>query len=129
MSRTVMMTIGFLLIFAGIQLHLVESYVLTPRITAFLSDKFSNQQAIANPLYATNAQQANGFPANPPNSPYRQAGYQNPINVAANTAPLIGRNIVGASGVQSRVISPPHWVCWPVIFLGAVILLNGAIRR
>lgn len=133
MSRTAMMTIGFLFVFAGIQLNFVESYVLTPRMTEFLSDKFSNDQAIANLPYA---QPVQSIPANTQNSPYQQAGYQQNgysgsgipgvQNVQSQGAPNFARQpIFGNASIQSRVITPPRWICWPIIFLGAVIFLNG----
>lgn len=131
MSRTVMMTIGFLFIFAGIQLNFVESYVLTPRMTEFLSDKFSNDQAIAT---LPNVQLDPQISQDLRNSPYQQAGYQ-PNGYSGSIVPgqnannIAFRPVQGNAGLRSRVISPPRWLCWPVIFLGAVLFLNGALMR
>ena len=128
MSRTAMMTIGFLLLFAGIQLNLVHSYVLTPRMSAFLSEKFSNEA----PVFATPQGQAPiaipGVNAPIQNSPYQQASYPGgAVNI--NGAPIMRPMVNAGPNIGSRVISPPRWLCWPFIFLGAVMFLNGATMR
>ena len=42
------MTLGFLLVFFGIQLNAVDSYVLTPRVANFVSDNFSGSPPFEN---------------------------------------------------------------------------------
>jgi len=115
MHRFNTMAFGFFLIFLGIQLNVVERYVMTPRTANFMSADGDLRSAFQQPVGS------NGIvnPAN--NSPYYQASYQAPnaaIAPAYSTSPI------------SREIRPPRWLCWPVLFLGAVILLNGlAVRR
>lgn len=110
MNRTVMMTLGFLLVFFGIQLNIIDSFVLTPRMTTFLSDQFSED---GDPLSA--------MPLIDPNqpTPYAQVGY-------AATPGLAMPAVLEAN----RVIRPPSWIGWPIMFLGAVFFLNGvAVRK
>jgi len=107
MRRGTTMTLGFVLILIGIQLNVVQSYELTPRFSNFLSESGSIQgdrQASLN---------------QPFNSPYYQASFENTsFNQPANLpvpAPM-------------KVISIPNWVCWPVLFLGAVVFLHGVSK-
>jgi hypothetical protein len=105
------MTLGFLLVFFGIQLNVVDSYVLTPRMANFVSDQFPEQPLIDN-----------GAVANPQTGQMAQVGYS--PNVTQSATPYRLANPV------NRVIRPPGWLGWPIMFLGAVFFLNGlAIRR
>ena len=112
MNRTAVMTLGLLLLFFGVQLNVVDSYVLTPRMTNFLSEQLPSR-----PLVSPNV--------NPPAGQYSQVGFT-PYATNANASvatPAIPRGI-------SRTIRPPSWLGWPIMFLGAVFFLNGlAIRR
>ena len=110
MHRTTTMALGFFLIFLGIQLNVVERYVMTPRTANLMSSDgdFTNTFRDS----ADNLQQANTAY----NSPYYQASYQAPTPVSAYSP-------------ASREIRPPRWLCWPVLFLGAVILINGLTLR
>lgn len=110
MNRTLVMTLGILLVFFGIQLNVVDSYVLTPRMANFVSDQFPETQIIEN--RAT---------ANPQTGQFEQVGFS-PNDAAAVRFPT--------ARPVNRVIRPPGWLGWPFMFLGAVFFLNGlAIRR
>ena len=108
MRRTAMMTTGFVLIFLGIQLNLVQSYTLTPRFSNFLSENAS----------ANMAPQA--IPNTPYNSPYYQASF-------GTSDPRIAPAFAPAA--PPKTISPPTWLCWPVLFLGMVLFLHGFSMR
>ena len=109
MRRTSTMTLGFVLIFLGIQLTIVDSYLLTPRITHFLSQQESG--GVDSTLVA-NQQQIN--------YPFRQVSYQN------GQVPFVP----GYQGaVTQQRVTPPKWLCWPVLFCGTVILLHGAAMK
>ena len=172
MSRYTAMTIGFLLIFFGAKLRLVDSYTLTPRASKFYVEriKSSDTQAnglipVANNPYANNLgsgttgnfnPQYNPQAYNPqgsygsgfnswgstPNSyssnsnsnsnpnPFRTAGYQSGSDVNSYLA-AYRRNdnpIAGSSFAGQETIQPPKWICWPVLFLGAVFVIQGALR-
>ena len=100
MSRIKMMAIGFVLVMLGLQLNFVESYELTPRFTNFLSEH--GQLSTGNGTY--------------PNQPlFRQTSF----GQGASPYPI----------QQVRVITPPKWMCWPVLFCGAVLVLQGAARK
>lgn len=111
MRRNSTMTLGFVLILIGIQLNVVQSYELTPRFSNFLSENggsvVSNQQTAA----ALNQ---------PFNSPYYQASHQN-VTYNQASAGVVTGNV--------KTITTPNWLCWPVLFLGAVIFLHGIARR
>ena len=119
MSRTSLITLGFLLIFMGIQLNVVQSFTMTRRVSNFLSDNFSGNPGelnvaspIPSPQFDVNQRSYN--------SPYYQASYGN--NAAQfQRAPAVG--------IGDRTIHPPHWICWPVLFFGAVLLLQGILRH
>ena len=107
MRRTSTMTLGFVLIFIGVQLAIVDSYVLTPRVANFLSENGTLEPAA---LPAPLPQQAqNPYSA----SPYNQISYQQPV------APVI------ASTLNQRKITPPGWLCWPMLFWGTVVFIHG----
>jgi hypothetical protein len=111
MNRTVVMTLGFLLVFFGIQLNVVDTYVLTPRMANFLSDQLPDQQ--------NQIQVAPNATAASQQQPFVQAGY-------ASNQPGYA---VPQTGSVSRTIQPPGWLGWPIMFLGAVFFLNGLSIR
>ena len=120
MSRTSTMTIGFLFVFLGLQLNLIETYVLTPNATKFWAERFElpDEQTAYNGYNSTN------YGTNYSN-PYAQAGYQyggSPFQssgFAANSPRLM----------PTKQITPADWLCWPVIFLGVAFVLHGAAVR
>ena len=110
MRRTSIMTLGLVLIFIGIQLNLVDTYVLTPRFSNLLAD------------HATVEREVTREPVAVRSGGYYPASYAS--NSRANTKPPKSR-----LGVQ-KTISTPTWLCWPILFLGTVVFLNGfSIRR
>ena len=185
MSRYTAMTMGFLLIFLGTKLHLVDSYTLTPRATKFYTDRFQSSgnganggNPLTNSAYGNNYASGNNYGSsnygsgnygsgnnygsgtssipqyNPPTAyggsgfnswgsypnsyssnnqnPYQTAGYQSGSNVNSYLASYNNSNInqasVGNLGPQ-KTVKPPSWICWPVLFLGAVLVIHGLFRR
>ncbi len=124
MSRTATMAVGFFLVLMGIQLHVIESFTMTPRVSHFLNDNFSQEQASLVPPIVTSA--PGNFPQSqqPYNSPYYRASYTQPNASAPTATHAIGSR---RSSAQSKV-APPRWFCWPVLFLGAFLLLQGATK-
>lgn len=111
MHRTSTMALGFFLIFLGIQLNVVERYVMTPRTASLMSEDGTLRSTLREPI--DNVRNVNTAY----DSPYYQASYQTPTTISAYSP-------------AAREIRPPRWLCWPVLFLGAVILINGlAVRR
>jgi len=126
MSRTATMATGFFLILAGIQLHVVESFTMTPRVSHFFNDQFSQQHPSALSTLSNNIDASGNFsgPRQNYNSPYYQASYsQSNGNQIASPGPVTP---IRTSG-QSTIV-PPRWFCWPVLFLGAFLLLQGATK-
>jgi hypothetical protein len=126
MSRTATMATGFFLILAGIQLHLVESFTLTPRMSHFLNDSFSHQHPLAAQVPPNSVATSGDLsaPRQNYNSPYYQASYSQPGgNQLATPSPATAMRDNGQS-----TVAPPRWFCWPVLFLGAFLLLQGATK-
>ena len=140
------MTVGCVLILVGVQLNLVESLVLTPTATGFLNERLTdpfetvpavagsfpgnNANASNNVYYAPQSNSRNNYPFNTPNYTSRQlntrtsaysAGYSGGTLSAAT-----GNNLSGGYFGSQRMITPPPWLCWPIIFLGGVTFLYGA---
>jgi hypothetical protein len=116
------MATGFFLILAGIQLHLVESFTMTPRVSHFLNDNFSQQNRIATPeLLRDLSTQAAGQQYN---SPYYQSSYTRP---GGNPLPSTGA-VAAIRNPHQSTIGVPRWICWPVLFLGAFLLLQGVTK-
>jgi len=115
MRRTSTMTLGFVLIFLGIQFALVDSYLLTPRIVNFMSQDGRFAQ-VASPAAAPIGQTAQ----NPySQSPYSQVGYQAPSQLPP---------VLTSAPLANRTITPPRWLCWPLLFCGTVVLLQGVAK-
>jgi hypothetical protein len=110
MHRTSIMALGFFLIFLGVQLNVVERYVMTPRMANLMSADGTLRSAIREPI--NNVRNANKTYE----SPYYQASYQTPTTISSFSP-------------AAREIRPPRWLCWPVLFLGAVVLINGLTLR
>ncbi len=124
MRRTSVMTIGFVLIFIGIQLNLVKTYVLTPRFSNFLSVNAPRNESDSLAI----AGNPNFDRTNPAyNSPYYQASF--PRNAAANQQPVGLAPMMTQMSAPARAVSPPNWFCWPVLFMGTVMLLHGISMR
>ena len=122
MSRTATMAAGFFLIFTGLQLHLVESFTMTPRVSHFVNDNFSQRRPAA---ALNNAVAGDNFsnPRQDYNSPYYQASFGQPSGNQLASAP-----VASISSPAQATIVPPRWICWPVLFLGAFLLLQGATK-
>ena len=129
MRRTSIMTMGFVLIFIGIQLNLVETYVLTPRFSNFLSENGVSDPSTGHPptiipngMVNLNNNNQQNIRNTPYNSPYYQASFP-------QVQPPQFSPVASLSG-QAKTFSPPKWLCWPVLFLGAVLFLQGlAMQR
>ena len=157
MSRYATMTMGFLLVFMGIKFLMVESYYLTPQATKFWLERIedpASSEAFGQPNNSTNGANtyANNYGAynNHPNnaysngysnnysSPYRSNnngfGNPSPFQAASYQRPYAPQNmqVTGASGPTNwlqKQLTPPRWVGWPMLFLGAVLVLQGASLR
>jgi hypothetical protein len=114
MSRTSVMTIGFFLIFAGIQLNFVESFELTPPAARFWNENIVNP---ASELVSDTTGSPAGF-----RSPWQQASWSNPLPGARNLA-------AGLPANSQRTLAHPAWICWPVFFAGMVFFLHGLSMR
>lgn len=132
MRRRTIMTIGFLLMFIGIQLNVVRTYTLTPKATKFWMENIEEpalatqppMQQMAPQQMAPQAQAAyNGYA----NSPFSQASYGNGANAyGANYAPMqVPAPRPAMYGPKQ--FSPPEWICWPFIFVGTAFVLYGLI--
>ncbi len=138
MSRISQMTWGTLLILVGVQLNLIESFVLTPQATDFWNRRTAigpvetvpgNYAAAGNGYFPgsnsswtsrlTNSSQS-GFPFTTPD--YQRSAQS---NTSSWTSPFRSPSYTNTIGSQ-KLVTPPSWFCWPPIFLGAVLFLFGA---
>ena len=111
MRRTSIMTLGLVLIFIGFQLNLVDTYVFTPRFSNLLADYVIVEREVV----------VAGALAEVRSSSYYQASY-------AKNNPA--KSKLGKSGLgYQKKIPTPTWLCWPILFLGTVVFLNGASKR
>ena len=167
MSRTSLMTVGLLAVFIGIQLNLVDSFVLTPRATEFWQKRFTGSLFETTPLdeavaktrndyysgqnsFASGNSYLNGndtrghrfgqysrsyarnnYPFDGPSYSNQQFSMPNAFNgrTPAYTAGYkANRNQLDPFGYfgPQKVVTPPKWICWASIFLGAVMFIYGA---
>lgn len=114
------MTIGFLIIFVGIQLNMVQTYTLTPRATKFWVENIDDVsfETIA-PVQAV----TNGYDNAMNNTPFSQASY----GTSQNYAPAPYSVPAVLSGPKR--IAPQDWICWPFIFIGAASVFYGLVLR
>jgi len=122
MSRISVMTIGFLLIFSGIQLNLVESFVLTPEATKFWHEKIVDP---ANELVVVTDPDSGMDSRNQRSGPFQAPFFQ--ASWAGNNA---GQSSVQQhNGGAPKTLTHPQWICWPVFFAGTVFFLHGLSMR
>ena len=145
MSRFSFMTWGILLILIGVQLNLVDSYVLTPQATKYWTRKSNtgrnietvpgNYVATSNGFYQgsnnSTTQLANqSYNSGRENYRYSTPRYQRynsqvPVYQSTFGGPAVAGQLAGAQ----KMLTPPSWFCWPPIFLGSVLFLYGAANR
>lgn len=159
MSRTAAMTIGLVLIFIGVQLFMVKSYLLTPTATRFVEENFQNnngsQFASGNNsggLFQSNknsgglfgdngANQRSGELASYPGQswPYyntnqsgQRAGNGSVFQNSTYNPPssfASSSSKVILGNGQQRRFVPPRWIMWPALCLGAISFLHGVALR
>ncbi len=103
MRRTSIMTLGLVLIFIGIQLNLVDTYVLTPRFSNLLADYATVEREVV----------AAEAPAEVPSSPYYQASYSNNNQAATNAtnqAVTVTGSIANTSLTTAQLASHTHTI-------------------
>lgn len=109
------MTIGFLLIFVGLQLNLVQSFELTPGAARFWNENIVHPAA----ELVSDA------------SPQSQGGWNNPWQQASWNGQLAAQRMIPDSlqPASQRTLTHPAWICWPVFFAGTVFFLHGLSMR
>lgn len=116
MSRVFIMTLGLVLIFFGIQTFLIKSFILTPQASRFVAERFEAPQSLVNSSGVNN-----GY------SPFNQASYYQSSYGQPNIAQTA--NLNGSVNFPQRSLSPPSWLCWPILFFGVVTFLHGLVLR
>lgn len=126
MSRTSVMTIGILLIFLGIKLNLIESYQLSQSATRFWMERIEDPGVAMETAQTLmqSGQYGNSYANQYSQSRYQAASYPFSSNAYNNGMNQLDPN--GGIVWPTKSITPPNWLCWPVFFLGAVMLLHGA---
>lgn len=117
-NRNHYMTVGFLMIYSGFHFRVVESFVLTPQATKFLNDQqdgFELTGSVINqPNDRVTTNSAGGF----------LPSYQSPGN-GSNWSLASASKPAADNEVGKKIITPPNWMGWPMIYLGAVVALFG----
>ena len=111
------MTTGFLLIFIGLQLNFVKTYTLTPRATKFWAERLAEPSDLT-PLQTN----YNGNLGERIGSPFSQASYTN--GDYRSQQPLARPMFL-----RAKQVTPPEWICWPIMFVGAVFFLQGILLK
>lgn len=86
------LTIGLVLLFLGLQLRTVETFVLTPKASQFVESKMKSFQQARNP-YAYDSV------------------------------------LLAAGPVPKKYYTPPRWLGWALVSIGAVLVLHGIAHR
>jgi hypothetical protein len=90
----------------GAQLHFVDSYQLTQSASRFWIERLEDPEVV------DQRGLLNYYQNNRLDSPYSQANYP-------QSQPR------GQALLPQKIVRPPSWICWPVIFSGAFMLLQG----
>lgn len=114
--------IGFLLMFIGIQLNVVRTYTLSPKATKFWMENVEAPTYVAQQTPLVQLPQAQSGYNSYANSPYSQASYGNNTGSYVQQAPVLRSAPYGP-----KRLTPPDWICWPFIFVGAVFVLYGSV--
>ena len=112
------MMIGFLLIFIGIQLNLVRTYTLSPGATKFWNENLEELEDLPVLDLAPVAADGNG-------PPFSQASYGTQQNYGSVQPRMSVPTMLGGP----KQITPPDWLCWPFIFIGAASAFYGLVLR
>ncbi len=117
------MTSGLVLLLVGVQLNLVDTLVLTRTATVFLNERLSD------PFESLEVDRG-GLMGLSPSPRFAQNNYRSNtpriFNAGFSSQKLA--DAVSYLGPQ-KTITPPPWLCWPVIFSGVVTFLYGAALR
>lgn len=114
-NRTHYMTVGFLMVFCGFHFRVVESFVLSPEATKFINEQHDSLQLTGNVYDAS------------PNAGSTMLGYQNASATKAPNTTTAGfvRSTTSPEGVTQKIVTPPNWMGWPMIYVGAILALFG----
>jgi len=94
-NRNQFFMIGLIILGIGVQLRMVDSYVLTPDATTFIAKHMKKR-----------AKAANGQPA-----------VIQPTEIAVASAMPIP--------TKRRTIHPPNWLGWSLLSIGSVLILHA----
>ncbi|HEY6562888.1 MAG TPA: hypothetical protein VIY86_00200 [Pirellulaceae bacterium] len=93
------LVLGLVILAVGLQVRVVESFVLTQKASRFIQEKLSSDRYLAS------------------GDPYGRSWNSNP-SMMLSAGPVI----------QKR-FSPPRWLGWAMISIGAVLVLHGLTNR
>ncbi len=120
-NRNHYMTVGFLMVFCGFHFRVVESFVLTPQATKFLHEQHDGLE-LTGSVYKETGEKV----AKPSGNGMFLPQYQ--------TVSQSGRADISTAGYvrseklsdsEKKIITPPNWMGWPMIYIGAVLALFG----
>ena len=103
MNRFQYMTTGLVLVFLGVQFYFAETYILTQEVSA----KMGKKDFDPDPIISDTDQYGNA------GVNFYSASYSTSLPGAV------------PESVAQKEISPPSWLCWPILCLGAVFFLHA----
>ncbi|MDP1563111.1 MAG: hypothetical protein Q8M16_17160 [Pirellulaceae bacterium] len=120
-NRNHYMTVGFLMILAGFHFRVIESFVLTPQATKFLHEQQDGLE-LTGSVYKENgekvANQNSGGMFLPQYQTVSQSGRTGLTTAGYTRSETVTDN-------AKKIITPPTWMGWPMIYIGAVLALFG----
>lgn len=119
-NRNHYMTVGFLMVLSGFHFRVVESFVLTPQATRFLNEQHDGLE-LTGSVYK---EDGNKVAATSGTTTWAQ--YQ-PVSQTGRTGTMTAGYTKSetVTGAPKKVITPPTWMGWPMIYIGAVLALFG----
>jgi hypothetical protein len=91
---------GLVVLLLGLQLRTVESYVLTPKASRFVEEKLSSDQLLS---------------TDDPFGSYQSRSYD---SLSPSAGPITPKRV-----------TPPRWLGWAMISLGAILVLHGLTTK
>jgi hypothetical protein len=120
-NRNHYMTVGFLMIFCGFHFRVVESFVLTPEATKFLHEQHDGLE-LTGSVFQENGEKAANQSSNGMFLPKYQTVAQSGGGTLSTASYSRSETLADST---KKVITPPNWMGWPMIYIGAVLALFG----
>jgi hypothetical protein len=119
-NRNHYMTVGFLMILSGFHFRVVESFVLTSEATKFINEQHDGLE-LTGSVYPEDGQKVaatNNSMAWTQYQPASQTGRTGTMTTGYTKSETV-------TDSSNKIVTPPNWMGWPMIYIGAVLALFG----